>query len=445
MARRPINHRKSYIEENQLSNIKEIVLDISKKLSNIDTIERIVASAKIESAHPEGLYWDPISIVYGYASLALFFGHMDRIYPNDGWDVVSHSYIYAAVSAFNTNSYIVKGVGLFGGLAGFCFTINYLSRNGSRYIKLHNTLNDYLITQVSSWIIKRSDQTSDVRFDDYDVISGPSGIGAYLLQLSEDPKAFQLVNLIIDRLIFLCQEKNGHDSLFIPPKNLPTDDHRKLSPLGSTDCGFAHGTPGVLAFLSLCKIKGFERKGLDESIHGLSKWLLDNKIIDQWGINWPYIVSPISEKPNGLPTRAAWCYGSPGISRALWLAGSALGDLSLKEAGTKALITVFSRPIEMRLIPSPNLCHGVGGLLQITYRFAKDTARKVFIDNLRCLVHQVVAMYEPNSLVGFRNIEPGGNKVNDIGILNGATGVGLALMSVISDVDPEWDRLFLLT
>jgi len=40
------------------------------------------------------------------------------------------------------------------------------------------------------------------------------------------------------------------------------------------------------------------------------------------------------------PARAAWCYGSPGISPALWLAGEALDDPRLPEPAVSSIEAV---------------------------------------------------------------------------------------------------------
>ena len=57
----------------------------------------------------------------------------------------------------------------------------------------------------------------------------------------------------------------------------------------------------------------------------------------------------------------------------------------------------------------------------------------------------VLSAHEPDSLLGYRNVEPGDIKVDHPGLLDGAPGVALALLSAGADDDPAWDRLFLLS
>ena len=54
-------------------------------------------------------------------------------------------------------------------------------------------------------------------------------------------------------------------------------------------------------------------------------------------------------------------------------------------------------------------------------------------------------MHEPDRALGFRAIEPGGNRVDQPGLLDGAPGVVIVLLAASTSVEPTWDRLFLLS
>jgi hypothetical protein len=106
---------------------------------------------------------------------------------------------------------------------------------------------------------------------------------------------------------------------------------------------------------------------------------------------------------------------------------------------------VCRRPIPARWIDSPTFCHGVAGLLQIILRFANDTKLPVFAQEAANLTDWLLSAYEPESLLGYRNWEPGGTRVDQPGLLDGAPGVLLALLAASTDVEPVWDRAFLLS
>ena len=146
----------------------------------------------------------------------------------------------------------------------------------------------------------------------------------------------------------------------------------------------------------------------------------------------------------GPPSRAAWCYGSPGVARSLSLAGQALDRPEYRDVAVSAMEAVFRRPLAARMIDSPTFCHGVAGLLAVTLRFARDTRSTIFAQESQKLVGQLLDAFQPDSLLGYRNLEFGGNETDQPGLLDGAAGVSLVLLTAATGVEPTWDRAFLL-
>ena len=143
-------------------------------------------------------------------------------------------------------------------------------------------------------------------------------------------------------------------------------------------------------------------------------------------------------------SRAAWCYGTPGIARALWLAGTARGRSEWCNLAIDAMAAVYRRPMPDRQITSPTFCHGVSGLLQVTLRFANETGLPLFEEAAQDLTKWLLSAFEPDAIMGFRNWEPGGTRVDQPGLLEGAAGVLLTMLAAATDVEPSWDRAFLI-
>jgi hypothetical protein len=231
---------------------------------------------------------------------------------------------------------------------------------------------------------------------------------------------------------------------------LGDDEAVALYPYGNLNCGLAHGIPGPLALMALALSRGTTVPGLEEAIDRLADWLVCHRADDAWGVNWPYAV-PLT--PEGVPdraaaartpSRAAWCYGAPGVARALWLAGVARQQSRPCNLAIEAMEAVYRRPLAARQIDSPTFCHGVAGLLQMTLRFANDTGLPAFAEAAVDLFEGLESAYEPGSLLGYRNWEPGGRRIDQPGLLDGAPGVLLTLLASCTDVEPSWDRAFLL-
>jgi class I lanthipeptide synthase len=139
--------------------------------------------------------------------------------------------------------------------------------------------------------------------------------------------------------------------------------------------------------------------------------------------------------------RDAWCYGAPGIGRALTLAGEALADPGLSRAGHVAINTLAHRDPGQWDTEGPTLCHGTAGVLQAAARNGCDTVAR------QAATHTTMA-HDHQRPFGFPRIE-GGTAFDEPGFLTGATGTALALLdySGLLPTDPptSWDCLMLLS
>jgi lantibiotic biosynthesis protein len=399
-----------------------------------------------QTVFPRTIYWEPHGVAQGDAGIALMCSYFDACFPAEGWDKRGHEFLIQATRGAETTG--AHYAGLYSGLAGLAFSAWSLSRNGSRYKKLLTSL-DYSISgralEPSAALAGRH----GVAVSEFDLIVGLSGVAAYLLQRGYEPPMDVALQAILDSLVALTEETGGVPHWYTPYHLLAGEGMAEHYPQGNLNCGLAHGIPGPLAVMALGLEAGLPVDGLREAVTRTAQWLVHHRSGDSYGVNWPTVV-PYSDDGNVEPaqldsSRAGWCYGTPGVARSLWLAGRALGDESLQQIAVEGMEAVYKRPIEERRIDSPTFCHGVAGLLQVTLRFAHDTGLPVFTEAASELTEQLLSMYDPERALGFCSIEPGGNLVDQPGLLDGAPGVALVLLAASSKAEPTWDRLFLLS
>ena len=408
-------------------------------------IQDAAAAAAQQSEFPREIRWHEHDVAQGSAGLALACAYFDRCFPDSGWDVVGHEYLASAARS-------VEGAqvppGLFSGLAGLAFVTAQLSRNGERYGRLTAAIRNELAGQTHRLAQAVQQSRDGLAVREFDTVSGLAGIAAHLLTCCADAAADAAAQHALKALIGLIREPGpgpGTPRWFTPPELFPHEEEARRYPDGSLNCGLAHGIPGPLAALALAQSQGVGVDGLEEAVMDAARWLMTHRCDDGWGVNWPTMVTLPDRPGTDAPSRAAWCYGTPGLARALWLAGAALGDDGLSDLAVEAMERVYQRPVAARWIESPTFCHGVAGLLQVTLRFRHDTGLALFADAAADLVDQLLDAFEPeSSLLGFRNIEPGGTRIDQPGLLDGAPGVALALLAATMPVEPTWDRLFLL-
>jgi hypothetical protein len=368
-----------------------------------------------------------------------------------GWDEVGREHLAWAARSIEAESNPTAS--LFDGLGGVALAAWLLSRNGTRYRGLSAALDEALIplaANLSDWV---ANQKEGLASHHYDVVSGVSGVGAYLLCRVEFPGIRNALEGLLRGLVALSGEDAGLPR-WRTPAALAVDEALAVAyPRGVLNCGLAHGIPGPLALLALAKLSGVEVEGQASAIGRLAGWLAGVRIEDEWGINWPAVVPLDWAAPRGSaesvaapsPCRPAWCYGSPGVARALWLAGKAIDCPDLGALAVAAMQAAVARPAERRGMPSPTFCHGVAGLLQITLRFATDTGLPVFREAAGRLTAELIAAYEDGTLLGYRDAENNGDPVDNPGLLNGAQGVALTLLAASCAAEPTWDRLCLLS
>jgi hypothetical protein len=411
--------------------------------------ERLIAAneaALKQTSFPKTIYWEPSGVAQGDAGLALMCSYLDACFPEEGWDKAGHEYLTWATRGVEATG--ARHTGLYSGLAGVAFSAQSLSREGSRYKKLLSSL-DY---SLSSQVLEPSGALSGrhgVAVSEFDLIVGLSGVAAYLLQRGYEPPTDVALQAILDSLVALTEESDGIPHWYTPYHLLQGEGMAEHYPEGNLNCGLAHGIPGPLAVMALGLEADLPVEGLREAVARTAQWLVRHQSRDQYGINWPtvvpYCMGGKVEQSQLDSSRAAWCYGAPGVARSLWLAGRALGDEVLQQIAVEGMEAVYLRPVEERRIDSPTFCHGVAGLLQVTLRFSHDTGLPVFAQAASELTDQLLSLYDPERALGFCSIEPGGNLVDQPGLLDGAPGVALVLLAASSNVEPTWDRLFLLS
>ncbi|HWW00653.1 MAG TPA: lanthionine synthetase C family protein [Candidatus Acidoferrum sp.] len=431
-----------------------VALEVARRLREPAQIEAAVIQAKLQSDNPKGPQWVPHGFAQGYAGLALLWGQLDRCLPNEGWDAVGHEHLEIAAEGTATQGWLSSGA--FSGIGGLAFAACYLSRSGTRYSRLLATLDKGLIRRLAPRIAYLNGLRDGAPSDAFDVISGLSGVVPYLLGRRESGEVETTLHDLVLSLVSLSQDENGLPRWHSPSHlSKPAEDFMlQLYPNGYLNCGLAHGIPGPLGALALAYLAGIRCAGLEEAIDRLAGWLVAHRLDDEWGLNWP---NGVALRPPGDPAgriypmdkstqaQAGWCYGSPGVARVLHFAGQCLERSEYCDLAVQAIEAVLRRPVAARRIESPTFCHGVAGLLQIVLRFANDTSSKALEAGAVALTEQLLGLYEPESLLGFRSVEFAGKRVDQPGLLDGAPGVALVLLGVACDTNPAWDRLFLLS
>ena len=368
--------------------------------------------------------------------------------------------------------------GLLVGTAGLALTVADFCDDEPRYRPSLNQLHRLLAAQARRVAWRRPEP--GVAAEDYDAVGGAAGVLAYLAGAHPEAgsrngagagvEVRAAVEHLLEYLVWLggpdgtIAERRGPTAgasrqrrWVIPPRLYPMDWYREPYPHGYLNLGMSHGMPGPLAALALAWLAGYRVPGQREAIEHIADWLLEARLDDAAGPNWPPGVALAQDGREQPPdaaevaaSRTAWCYGAPGVAASLRLAGDALDDDRLRNVASAA-VAAFTGLGAAPPARSPTLCHGNAGILTVSLHFAHLADCGAAREQVPALVERILARCDPELPLVVQDVEevdPSGRRrerlVDVSGFLSGAAGVALALLAASTDVPPRWGRALLL-
>ncbi|MGH3625222.1 MAG: lanthionine synthetase C family protein [Sciscionella sp.] len=402
--------------------------------------------------------WHPLGMDAGDAGMAVVFGALSGSEPDGGWDRVAHEHLTRMVAGLRHGG--GPGAGLFAGTAAAAFAVRALAVGG-RYDRALATVDELLFRRVGTWLAALP-REGGLPVSDYDLISGLTGVGAYLLGAAgpdDEGRAGKLLAAILTRFVS-WSEQPAPGGFWTPPEQR-TESERAHAPAlagGYYNLGLAHGVAGPLALLALAAERGHLAPGAHRAAAGIVGLLLAGTADTPFGPDVGCYLLPDSEPAAEGLSAAAWCYGNPGVARALQLAGRAFAEPEWERLAWRLVSSVLERPVASWSLSSPILCHGRAGLLYLLHRIhlhrihtdSTDGAERAGSTVARCaevivtLLRELVAEYDECARHGFRNDNPRIGGPDHPGLLQGAAGIGAVLAAMDSPATPNWERLFLI-
>lgn len=198
----------------------------------------------------------------------------------------------------------------------------------------------------------------------------------------------------------------------------------------------AHGICGPLALLALACSAGITVPGQLDAIATIRSWLEACRQNGPAGPWWPERLTLPEPRAGSIrqdgPARPSWCYGTPGIARALQLAALAERDLAAQAAAENALLACISDDAQLSLLDGPTLCHGWAGLVATVSAVASDALTSALADRLPALSSRLV-----NRLDGAHDLRSG--------LIDGTAGAALVLQDLSAGALTRWAGCLLIT
>jgi hypothetical protein len=225
-------------------------------------------TAAQQTSFPKSVHWLPYGVAQGDAAMAVMYGYLHECFPDEDRYMVGHQYLTLAGRGAEALPY--RPAGLWAGLSGLAFATWYLSHDGVRYRRLLATVEEMLFPDVIGFAGWVAQQKQGVSVSQFDVISGLSGIGAYLLCRQADAPAAAALTAVVRALIELCGKGDGRPRWHTLASVIGDESMLHAHPYGKLNCGLTHCIPGLLALLALTQLGGIEVEGLAERSLGLA-------------------------------------------------------------------------------------------------------------------------------------------------------------------------------
>jgi lantibiotic modifying enzyme len=352
-----------------------------------------------------------IDLAGGAAGLAIAFDRFDTEWPGEGFGAIADALLDAVVRGLVA---VPLDAGLYRGLSGAAWALAALpARAGPERMS-------FLAEDLDARLLAHLQKTP--WRGHFDLVGGLAGVGLYGLARADR----RIVDAVVERLAELAVAADPGLAWFTPPEML-SDWKRARCPDGHCDLGLAHGAPGPVAFLGAAGVAG-----TGTLLEGAVEWLLAQ---DQPGgfRHW------VGGSPHPNPSVPhAWCYGDPGVAVALLAAARGAGRDDWEARGLAIAHRAAAREPRTTRVRDAPICHGAAGLGHLFGRLHAATGDGALAAAARMWLDRVHELRTPGvGIAGFPFLRP--EPVSQPGLLEGAAGVALALLSAPAPGAARWD------
>ena len=370
----------------------------------------------------------------GCASRALFFHHLARCTNDSAHRDQSSANAERCAAALES---VPLSAALYSGLTGVAWLLAHLQSGD-------DAAEQYDLSDIDEMLVEYVARRPEHELP-FDLISGLVGMGVYFLERLPSDAAEEGLRSVIARLHAGAERSVDGMTWRTAPHFVPPHMQSMFRD-GRYDLGVAHGSPGVIAFLAhACRVPAvadLARLILRESV----RWLLARRFPTMPHHSFPGWFAP-GEEARAVGTRAAWCYGDPGVGCALLLAAQALEDPAIEPIAMHAIKSMTRRNRETAGVIDPGLCHGSAGLAHLSHVMWQKTNDHTLATAAERWFDVTLQLRKSDGGVAgfeyYRGDEEGFQP--DGSFLTGAGGIGLAALCALHPEEHSWDRLLLMS
>lgn len=290
----------------------------------------------------------------------------------------------------------------------------------------------------------------DIKRGVFDYMYGYMGQCYFLLQ---DKKSQENLELLKEATRVLRLQSIEHDRgigwINHWEVNLFFKDIDLTSLRNCSNLGMSHGVPGIVSILIQIQAK-YPELELNSLINdALECLLMEESEINrmQSGYYYPVYSGLLGKTHKG---QLSWCYSDMGICMMYYKLWQMTRDAKFKEKADKIALSCSEKRLEQ--IPSmcSGLCHGASGIAFMFNKIYQITRNDHFRDvslYWYCQLFDEYLRLQGSDQIQSLDYDKDTKRLkisNDMGFLEGLSGIGLAVHAAVSKEMPKWDQLLLL-
>lgn len=318
----------------------------------------------------------------------------------------------------------IRSLSLCEGLAGFLWTNNLLSQLGLVDLNSFNHLNKYENYCKADLLRKLQDGNLDYLY------------GASIIFNSHFNNSLHR-DALID-ILSMHVKKSGFGFNYIQ-----TSVDKLERPSDYVDLGIAHGASGLI--ICLCK---YYISTLNPKVKQLLEDLIEvyffaNSKNSSGKSFFPYGISTKGEI--SFDSRLAWCTGDLAVTVALINFNRIFNNKQVHNLTSDLIRACLKRRNNGETgVVDGGFCHGSAGILHIFGRLYNEFNLPELQEASQFWLKDLLKKGNNNNgFAGYQSYQKDGY-TNSLDVISGVSGIGLSIIAAISDVDPVWDKCFLL-
>ncbi len=398
--------------------------ELEKQLLSIQTILRDHYSENTE-----------VGVLSGISGISLFHFYYSKYSDTDvhfemGIEILSES-VQRINNGYNFPTYCT-------GIAGAGWVFDHVVEEG--FVNLDT---DELLSDLDTYLYDI--MMTNIKEGNYDFLHGAIGYGYYFLKRFRNTKSDVFKKRYTKYILSLVSEleniaEKDKEGIKWPQVVYKTTIEPEYN------FSLSHGIPSILNFLS--RLHRFEefQNAVEKLLEGGIAYLVSFENPDRNAFS--LFPNDTTDTVRGVDSRLAWCYGDLGIGLSLRLAAKTLNDDQLYQKAIEILKHSANRKtIEQSMVKDAGLCHGSYGNAQIFCRLYKETNDPIFEEAATHWIKQGIRMATfEDGYAGYKTWQ--GKEAtwqNEANFLTGVTGIGLAILFYLSDVETSWDECLMIS